>query len=225
MAIRANIRRNFLARMGLLAFAGFFFMAYCIYDGTVAYPRHRIRAEKYIEFQETEAKDWVDQWEAYAKNRGWPLGDPGEPNDEQTQFIMAGISVVVGLIFLALFARNFRRWIEADEEGFTTSWKQKVAFDDVFALEKRQWRDKGIAAIRYMEGDRKRRLVLDDCKYDIDETVQLLREMESRLDDDQILNGRRELSPEELEALAAEEEAAALAAAAEESEAESEETA
>ena len=86
--------------------------------------------------------------------------------------------------------------IESSDEGLTTSWGQQLKFDQITALDKKLWRNKGIAKIQYTDADRRRRLALDDCKYDRDATEDLLRLVESKLDPDQIVGGAMETSPD-----------------------------
>ena len=37
------------------------------------------------------------------------------------------------------------RWIESSDSGLTSSWGQSVDFDKIKSLDKRKWRNKGIA--------------------------------------------------------------------------------
>ena len=49
----------------------------------------------------------------------------------------------------------------------------------------------------YEQDGRTKRLVLDDCKYDVEPTEAFLQEVESRLSDEQITGGRREPPPKQ----------------------------
>ena len=189
-----------MARMALVGLACVGFALYCVYDGFVGYPQQRVRALKYIDFNQNGGANWKQEWKVFADERGWPPDDPGEPKGEGdfiTQHVMAIATGLIALVFLALALRNRGRWIEGDETGLSTSWGRRCAFEDIFELNKKKWRNKGIAVVRYEQNGKKRRIVLDDCKYDIEGTEYLLREVESRLSDEQIVGGPAELPPEE----------------------------
>ena len=63
------------------------------------------------------------------------------------QFWMAGLAALVGFFPLFSVWRSRGRWIELNDSGLTSSWGQSVAFDQAELLEKRQWRNKGIAKL------------------------------------------------------------------------------
>ena len=71
--------------------------------------------------------------------------------------------------------------MELTENGIRTSWGQQLEFDQITALNKRLWKDKGIAKIEYESNGRKKKMVLDDCKYDRAPTETMLRMVESRI--------------------------------------------
>jgi hypothetical protein len=199
MPQRANIRGSFVARMAIVGLGCFGFMSWCLFDGLVTYPNQRERALKYIDVKRDGGANWKQEWEDYAKERGWSDLDPKEPKKEgefTVQFIMATAAGTGALIFLFLALRNRGRWIEGDETGLSTSWGHRCPWDSIFELNKKKWRNKGIAVVRYDQDGSKKRIVLDDCKYDIEGTEALLREVESRLRDDQIVGGPPEPPPE-----------------------------
>ncbi|MBN2293697.1 MAG: hypothetical protein JXM70_14815 [Pirellulales bacterium] len=173
---------------------------------------------KYLEFKEKgekeaeEAKEnnkkldqpdkWKDEWKAYAEEQGWPTEAPDNPKEEFQfynlsdsltihipQYIYGGIVLPFGILFLIIFIRASRRWIEMNETGIRTSWGREFAFEQIVSLNKKQWRKKGIAKIYFDDNDRKRRVVLDDCKYDVEPTKAILVEVESRIGHDKITGG------------------------------------
>ena len=189
-----------MARMALVGLACLGFMLWCLFDGLVTYPDQAKRAAKYIEFEDHGGANWKQEWKDFAEEKGWSRANPGEPKKEAdftVQFIMATVAGTGALIFLALALRNRGRWIEGDETGLSTSWGRHCPYDSMFELDKKKWRNKGIAVVRYEQDGRKRRIVLDDCKYDIEGTEALLREVESWLRDDQIVGGLPEPPPED----------------------------
>ena len=194
MSVRTNIARGYLVRLGLVAVFTVGFALWFLYDGVVAWPNQRERGLKFQELvdQGLTEQEVYDQWEVISSERGWPRENSGKPKTEHAiygQYILAGAVAPIGLIFLYLVLSNKGRWIEATEEGLQTSWKQSLGYDQILTLDKKQWKKKGIAKIRYEDDNRNRKLVLDDCKYDFKPTAEILRLVESRIDVDQIING------------------------------------
>jgi hypothetical protein len=60
--------------------------------------------------------------------------------------------------------------------------------DQVTSLEKRQWRNKGIAKLIYNDG-KKRTFVIDDFKFKRGPTDEILAEVEKRIGHDKITGG------------------------------------
>ena len=87
--------------------------------------------------------------------------------------------------------------MEASETGIHTSWGQAMQFDQITLLNKRKWNDKGIAKVQYESEGSKRKLILDDCKFDRDPTEEMLRLIESHISLDQFVNGDPEPLPGE----------------------------
>jgi hypothetical protein len=189
MAVRANIDARFLSRLGLTGLALIAFALWFLYDGAFTYPGQRERA---LEYQKLEKEDRLDEWKELAKDRGWSTKDPGDPKNDldiQVQFVIGGLLTAVGLFFFFRYFRARGKWIEATETGLRTSWGQHLEFDRVTSLGKKKWKSKGIAKIYYRQDGRKRRLVLDDWKYDADPTKAILLEVESHIDPGQIVGG------------------------------------
>ena len=198
MLLKTKISTGFVVRLGLLGLFCLGFAGWFLFDGAVAYPRQRERALIYEELVEQKR---VDEWNGIAKEHGWPLQPPGKPKEQADSYVQYGFAAFTApwaLLFLFLFLRSRKRWIELTETGMRTSWGQELEFDQIETLNKKKWKSKGIAKIRYRQDNRKRRLVLDDFKYEPDSTRAILREVESRLDVDQIVGGP--LEPPEQEA-------------------------
>ena len=198
MPVKANINSKFLLQLGLIASFLLAMAMWFLYDGAITYPRQRERA---LIYRELEEEDRLNEWQEIASQRGWPSEDPGEPKtevDSQVQLAIASLFAVPGLLFLFLFFRARGRWILVDETELRTSWGQQVEFDRIVTLDKKKWKSKGIAKVHYRRNGHKRRLILDDCKYDAEPTQAILREVESRLDASQIIGGDLEpLPPDE----------------------------
>ncbi len=197
MAIRAEVAKSYLWRLVLMAVFCLGLSAWCVYDGAIAYPNQRERALACQKIRkenksQTDPEAWKAVWEEYAKSRGWPTENPGKPHNEYDflmQYFMASVAAPVGLFFLGSLVRWRNRWIEADENGVQTSWGSQLAYDAIDTLDKQKWRKKGIAVIRYQQDDRAQKVSLDDFKFEPDETEEILRLVESRIELEQITGG------------------------------------
>lgn len=186
--------------MGIVAI-GFAF--YCLYDGLIGYPSQRERGfdefktdfkslfepphDRSVTVAEYEAqpdKERRDEWIHYAHERGIKGAA-----DVVMQFVMAAISGLIGLFLLSIPLRARGQWIEMDDNTLRTSWGQEVPIDQIEVIDKRKWRDKGIAKIAYRDGTRKRRFILDDMKFMRDPTDEILFEIEHRIGIEKITNG------------------------------------
>ena len=187
--------RRFYLRFLLIGLAAFGFALWSLYDGYIAYPAQRERALKYIEFEEA---DDEDGWREYAKEQGWPTVSPGRPKGEADfimQYIMASGAGLASLILLTIVLRARHRWIELDGAELTSSWGQTLTCDQITQIDKKRWRDKGIANIKYEQDGRKRRFVIDDFKFVRDDTDAILYEIEGQIEMERIVGGHPELPP------------------------------
>lgn len=192
MTIRANSDRRFFLRFLLIGLVVAGFGLYCVYDGAIGYPQQRERALRYEEF---ELEGRLGEWGAFAREQGWPTGNPGEPKtdvDIQMQYIMAGVCGALALWFFSIVVRNRNRWIEASPGGINSSWGQRFDWADVISVDKKQWKKKGIAKVDYQEGDRRRRFLIDDFKFLREPTGKILQMLESRVGHDKITGGHPE---------------------------------
>jgi hypothetical protein len=211
MQIRAEndprYSRKFLI-MGLVAIG---FAIWSLRDGLVAYPAQR--EQGFADFKTEDTKYFSD-----ADRKALSLGEFEATADEQqrtkwsryvvardipaeaniiTQFVMAAIAAPVGLWLISMPLRARGRWIEIGDAGVTSSWGQNFRFDQVELVNKRKWRNKGIAKVTYRDdNNRKRVFVVDDYKFERYPTDAILYELEQRIDPERIANGPPEPHPE-----------------------------
>ena len=196
ITLRANIDRKFYLQFLLIGIAAIGFALWSLFDGAVKYPNQRVRA---LEFEKLAEEGRMAEWQETARQRGWPTDRPGEPKTEidfAMQFIMAGAAGTVGLAFLFVVFRSRGRWIEASESGMNSSWRQSFDFDRVVSIDKKKWKNKGIAKIKYEHGNRKKTFVLDNYKYDRKTTDKILYMLETKVGTDKITGGPPEPPPE-----------------------------
>jgi hypothetical protein len=201
MKIRADYDPKFYFRFKLIGLFTIGFALWFLYDGLVTYPKQREHALAYAKHYDGDGTK--EDWDKIALEHGWPTEYPGEPKTEEDiseQFIWSGASGTVGALMFLMIWRSRGRWIEADGDGITSSWGQSLAFDQVESLEKRQWRSKGIAKVRYRDGGRRKTFVIDDYKFLRQPTDEILCHLESKIDVDKITGGPSEAVAEEIEA-------------------------
>jgi len=204
--IRADVDPRHYLRFLLIGIVAFGFALYCLYDGFIAYPAQRVRALRYQELEKQSVdEDWQqrqlqEEWKQIAAENDWPVIPPGEPKtdgDIVTQFVMAAMTGGISLLFLTIWFRSRGRWIEGDGAGLRSSWGQSFTYDQITSLDKKLWRNKGIAKVSYQDGNRTRRFVVDDFKFQRKPTDAILLQLESHIDPALITGGPPEPSPEE----------------------------
>ncbi|MBL9132625.1 MAG: hypothetical protein JNG86_15575, partial [Verrucomicrobiaceae bacterium] len=172
------------------------FGAYFLYDGNVGYPKEIEIAKKkewfnkefLATFDEAKKAGTMEQWVADAKAKGMPTGTDGEPpkwvtyaasnnwkedphmfteREVAEQFYFGygclAMALVVGVV--VLLRKNTVLRGEADH--FVTPDGVKVAFADVFRVDKRKWDKQGLAYAWFKMGGegKERKAVIDDLMY------------------------------------------------------------
>ena len=190
MATRADVNMSFYMRFLLIGVVAVGYGLWAVYDGFVKYPQQRIRALKYQELAQTE--NFESEWVEYARSQGWSLENPGEPKtqaDIYFNYALAAICLPLGLWMIFRVIRARGRWIEADETTLRGSWGQQLVFDQITRLDKRKWKNKGIAKVHYEEDGRRRKFVIDDFKFRREPTGEILRTVEAAIGHDKIGGG------------------------------------
>lgn len=190
MTIRAERDPRFYLRFLIIGLAALAFACWALYDGFIAYP---LAQERALLFEKLLEQGRGEDWDAEATERGWSTAPPAasKPHEEyevdvKMQFWMAGLAATVGIVPLIAVWRSRGRWIELNGNTITTSWGQTVPLDQAVQLEKRQWRNKGIAKLRYNDGGKTKTFVVDDFKFKREPTDQILAEVEKRIGIDKI---------------------------------------
>lgn len=136
----------------------------------------------------------TESWETKAAAEGWPTEPPAKlrtDGDILGQYVMAGLAALAGIWFLLTVARTNGRWFELNENGITSRWGQSFSLDQVTAIDKKQWRDKGIARVRYKNAaGRQKTFVVDDYKYHKKTTDRILWQIEQAVGFDKIVSGK-----------------------------------
>lgn len=142
-----------------------------------------------------------EAWESKASAEGWPAVPPKKlrtDGDILGQYVMAGIALLGGVWFLTTVLRTNGRWFELNENGVTSRWGESFSLNQVTAIDKKQWRDKGIARVRYQTpSGRVKTFVVDNYKYHKKTTDEILRRIELGAGVEKITGGRPEPEPSE----------------------------
>lgn len=209
MPIRADNDPRFSRRFLIMGIVAIGFALWSLYDGMVQYPAQRVRgfdefksdfksvfddpklsALSVDQFERT--ADVKHEWAKYAHDRGIK-----SIPEIFTQYVQAAVAGIVGLFLLSIPIRSRGRWIEADETGVTSSWGQSFHYDQVEQLNKRRWRDKGIAKVTYVANGRRQLFVIDDFKFMREQADRILFELEQRIEIERITGGPPEPLPGE----------------------------
>lgn len=217
MAIRADNDPRFSRRFLFMGIFAIGFSLWCLKDGLFNYPQQmRQGFEEFktdyktlftdpyspsmsLEEFETQAKadltktkdEHWNAWGHYVHER-----DVKTKPDIVTQFVMAGITAIAGIFLISIPIRTRGRWIDLDDTVMRTSWGQEFNLNQIEQINKRKWRDKGIAKIYYRDANNRRRLfVLDDFKFVRKRTDEILFEIEQRIDVERITGGPLEPLP------------------------------
>lgn len=192
MSTRANFDRSYLWRYWVIILMAFGSAGWFFYDATVGYPKKVKLAQAWEGLSNLESGPRSERWREIAASNGWPAEPPTKPSKEieesiRFQYIYGSVASAIGLMMLIylLIARN--SWVEGTEKGLTTSWGQQVDFSTVIRLNKRRWKDKGIARVDYEENGKKRQFVFDDFKYDRSAIGELLQQLESQLPPERVI--------------------------------------
>ncbi len=209
MSIRANSNSKFLRRFLLIAAVCIGYVLWGGYDALVTGPKKMKMAKAHwMEANEEGQTGWVKrhaedsgEWTQVAKENNWPIGAPKTPASVQGyiyfNYALVAVCLLAGSIAIFKFTKVNNTWVEAEDGRLKTSWNEEFAFSDILTINKRRWERKGIAVITYSTPNGESQFFLDDFKYVRKETDEILFLMEQQLTDDQILEGSRELSPEE----------------------------
>ncbi|MCH2179786.1 MAG: hypothetical protein MK106_13380, partial [Mariniblastus sp.] len=199
MKIRADSNNGFLQRFLLIAIVCLGFGLYCLYDGFVAYPAELIRSTAFYELEkrgevESDGISFASQWEALAAENGWSIDKPKKKpaiiqSDILWQYGMAGIAFMIGFPVLYNFFKTRNSWLESDGHAVTTSWGQTMELAQVEMVDKKKWEKKGIAKVTYQSNGQRAKMVIDDFKYEREPVGEILSQIESQVDREQIIGG------------------------------------
>lgn len=108
------------------------------------------------------------EWALFAAANGLPSKDPHfhSKGDIIEQYVIGALCAAAGLVALGLMLLNRHRSVKADDQAYYPKPAVKVPFSDVFKIDTRKWRRKGLAYAYYRtDSDDEKRAVIDDLKF------------------------------------------------------------
>lgn len=175
--VNARISKEWRRRM-LIMFTMLFGIAlWFLTDGYIIWPNEGERYVAYAEIKEemletgkAENEDSVElkaAWKRYARENGLSEKVPNERTAEaiREQVVIGWFLTAVSSIFGAWIIWNHRLSIRTEGDTVIGASGQRVELDTIFATDRKKWKTKGIAYAIYKEGDKEKRLCLDDHKF------------------------------------------------------------
>lgn len=151
--------------------------AWFLSDGYVYWPKEAQRHVEFVEIRdalEAEGKPVDDEslelrmaWERHAREAGYKSKFPKERTDAKIreQLVIGWTMLAGALVFAVWIAWNHKLRVTAEGEIITGTGGQEVELDWITKIDRRKWKNKGIAYAIYEEGGKEKRLTLDDHKF------------------------------------------------------------
>ena len=167
--IECRVGKWYYKRMGLMFLMLFVMAMWFLLDAAVRYPKKKIIYDQYIEITDGNSQSpRMEEWRTLAKENGWAQ-EPDEYTDSKIQtqwyftWLLLGASVAVAVIFVL----NKGKVLRADSEAFYTPGGRRVAFADVFRIDRRKWDHKGLAYVFSNKGGSgaTQKAAIDDLKF------------------------------------------------------------
>lgn len=177
MEIVARISKEWRRRMLFMFFMIFGMAAWFLTDGYHYWPNE---AERYADYaaikdrmlasgaiEDEESPELRIAWQQKAREMDYSSKVPKERTDAaiREQLVIGWTMMAGAFIFLIWVGWNHRLTVEAHGETITGASGQQVSFDDIVGTDRKKWKNKGIAYAIYKDGDKERRLCLDDHKF------------------------------------------------------------
>jgi hypothetical protein len=177
MEVVARISKEWRRRMLFMFFMIFGIAAWFLYDGYILWPDEAQRHVEYLEIKDTliEAGDAVDEestsvrlaWERHAREMDYRRNIPKERMDDdiREQRVIGWVMMIGALLYGVWIAWNHTRQVSAEGDIVIGASGERVDINSIAAIDRKKWKDKGIAYGIYEEGGKQRRLCLDEHKF------------------------------------------------------------
>lgn len=191
--IRAAVDNKFFQKFLWVFLGCMAFSLWCLYDAMIRYPSNMLIAEAYESIAE---EDRREKWPEVAKSNGWPTAPPQKTAEAWghsigQQWFMFLLCMILGIPALVKWMRAQGTWIEGDENMIRKSNGGEVKISEITKIDKRKWKEKGIAKIFYTSDGRKKKFVMDDFAYERNAMAKIMSFAEANLSDEQIIGVRQ----------------------------------
>jgi hypothetical protein len=175
--VNARISKEWRRRM-LFMFAMIFgIAAWFLTDGYIIWPNEAERYEAYAELRDgmIESGEIADEespemriaWQKYAREADISAKVPKERTDAaiKEQVVIGWTLTIISLGFAGWIAWNHSLSIRTEGDTVIGASGQRVEIDSIIDIDRKKWKNKGIAYAIYKEGDKEKRLCLDEHKF------------------------------------------------------------
>ncbi|TWU51638.1 hypothetical protein [Rubripirellula reticaptiva] len=207
MNLRAVPESNFLLKFLLISLGLLGFAALSAYDGFVKYPKGYPRLHAWEKLKEEVAsspglddEDLKERWEEIAQREGYSKRRPSSDESSEAldgkifdQYIFLVLGILIGLPMLAKYFMDKESWIESTEDSLKNSSGVEMKISQITQFNKAKWEKKGIGVFHYKTDDGiARKFVVDDLKYNRDNTDRIVEWVESQIPREMIVGGEPE---------------------------------
>lgn len=177
MQVDARISKEWRRRMLFMFFMLFGIGAWFLSDGYIYWPNEAERYEAYSEIRDEliESGKAVDEesssvqiaWQRYAREADIRAKVPKErtPNDIGEQRVIGWSMVTFSIGFALWIAWNHTRSVKAEGDIIYGASGEEVNINSIIDVDRKKWKNKGIAYGIYKVNGKRRRLTLDDHKF------------------------------------------------------------
>jgi len=115
------------------------------------------------------------EWERFARENDYATKIPKErePSAIREQRVIGWVMVGGSLLFLVWIGWNHTLKVVAKGDMVTGTDGKEVHLDSIIKIDRKKWDSKGIAYAIYLDGEKERRLCLDDHKFEGCEAIML----------------------------------------------------
>ena len=163
--------------MLFMFFMFFGIAAWFLSDGYIFWPKE---AERHAEFSQIadeliEAGEAVDDestsvrmaWQRHAREAGHRSNIPSERTESgiREQRVIGWTLMTGSLLFAAWIGWNTRRSVRAEGDTVIGASGERIDLDSIVQIDRKKWKNKGIAYAIYEADGKRRKLTLDDHKF------------------------------------------------------------
>lgn len=166
MEVKATISSVWVRRMLMLGAFLFGIGGWFFFDGLFWWPELNRR---WTAHEELKIAGKESEWPAVAEKNGWPLEPPEKLyKDHQLagQLVLGSAAIAVSLAVIGWYLVCRRRAVRFDGTTITGDSGRTLALERVIDMDLKKWDSKGIAVAIYEENGVRKRLTIDDYKYD-----------------------------------------------------------